>query len=166
MPLRAVRRRLRSSGGACRCSRRGDNWSVDAYLVGGVRTPMGKYGGVLASVRPDDLAALVVAEAVRRAGVAEDAIDEVILGAANQAGEDNRNVARMATLLAGLPDTTPGFTVNRLCASGLQAIVSAAQQVTAGGADVVIAGGVESMTRAPWVMAKPGTAWARHGEVV
>jgi acetyl-CoA acetyltransferase family protein len=126
---------------------------------------MGKYGGALSSVRPDDLAALVVAEAVRRAGVAEDAIDEVILGAANQAGEDNRNVARMATLLAGLPDTVPGFTVNRLCASGLQAIVSAAQQVTAGGADVVVAGGVESMTRAPWVMQKPGTPWARPGEV-
>ncbi|HET7530903.1 MAG TPA: thiolase family protein [Mycobacteriales bacterium] len=138
---------------------------MNAYLVGGVRTPMGKYGGALASVRPDDLAALVVAEAVRRAGVAEDAIDEVILGAANQAGEDNRNVARMATLLAGLPETTPGFTVNRLCASGLQAIVSAAQQVTAGGADVVVAGGVESMTRAPWVMQKPGTPWARPGEV-
>ncbi|HET6816821.1 MAG TPA: thiolase family protein [Mycobacteriales bacterium] len=138
---------------------------MNAYLVGGVRTPMGKYGGALASVRPDDLAALVVAEAVRRAGIADDAIDEVILGAANQAGEDNRNVARMATLLAGLPDTTPGFTVNRLCASGLQAIVSAAQQVTAGGADVVVAGGVESMTRSPWVMQKPGTPWARPGEV-
>ncbi|HET7310200.1 MAG TPA: thiolase family protein [Mycobacteriales bacterium] len=138
---------------------------MNAYLVGGVRTPMGKYGGALSSVRPDDLAALVVAEAVRRAGVAEDAIDEVILGAANQAGEDNRNVARMATLLAGLPETTPGFTVNRLCASGLQAIVSAAQQVAAGAADVVIAGGVESMTRSPWVMTKPGTPWARPGEV-
>jgi len=127
---------------------------------------MGKYGGVLASVRPDDLAALVVGEAVRRAGVAADVIDEVVLGAANQAGEDNRNVARMATLLAGLPETTPGFTVNRLCASGLQAIVSAAQQITAGQADVVVAGGVESMTRAPWVMAKPGTPWARPGDVV
>jgi acetyl-CoA acetyltransferase family protein len=138
---------------------------VNAYLVGGVRTPMGKYGGALASVRPDDLAALVIAEAVQRAGVAPDAIDEVILGAANQAGEDNRNVARMATLLAGLPDTTPGFTVNRLCASGLQAIVSAAQQVSAGAADVVVAGGVESMTRAPWVMTKPGTPWARPGEL-
>src|SRR3954468_23349448 len=126
---------------------------------------MGKYGGALAGVRPDDLAALVVGEAVRRAGVAPDEVDEVILGAANQAGEDNRNVARMAALLAGLPDTTPGFTVNRLCASGLQAIVSAAQQVTAGGADVVVAGGVESMTRAPWVMQKPGTPWARPGEV-
>jgi acetyl-CoA acetyltransferase family protein len=119
----------------------------------------------LASIRPDDLAALVVAEAVQRAGVPADEIDEVVLGAANQAGEDNRNVARMATLLAGLPDSTPGFTVNRLCASGLQAIVSAAQQISAGSADLVVAGGVESMTRAPWVMQKPGTPWARPGEV-
>ena len=138
----------------------------EAFLVGGVRTPQGKYGGALAGVRPDDLAALVVREAVRRGGVPVDAVDEVILGAANQAGEDNRNVARMAALLAGLPDTTPGFTVNRLCASGLTAIVSAANAVRAGEADVVVAGGVESMTRAPWVMAKPGTPWARPGEVV
>src|SRR3954466_126443 len=144
----------------------GDNGRMTAYLIGGVRTPIGKYGGALAGVRPDDLAALVVAEAVSRAGVAPDAIDEVIFGAANQSGEDNRNVARMAALLAGLPDTTPGFTVNRLCASGLQAIVSAAQAIETGGADVVIAGGVESMTRAPWVMSKPGTPWARPGEVV
>jgi len=126
---------------------------------------MGKYGGALAGVRPDDLAALVVGAVVERCGVAPDAIDEVILGAANQAGEDNRNVARMAALLAGLPDTVPGFTVNRLCASGLQAIVSAAQAVETGQADVVVAGGVESMTRAPWVMAKPGTPWARPGEL-
>ena len=138
---------------------------MTAYLVGGVRTPLGKYGGALAGVRPDDLAALVVAEAVKRAGVAADVIDEVVLGAANQAGEDNRNVARMAALLSGLPDTVPGFTVNRLCASGLQAIASAAAAVEAGHADVVVAGGVESMTRAPWVMAKPGTPWARPGEV-
>ena len=137
-----------------------------AFLVGGVRTPQGKYGGALAGVRPDDLAALVVGEAVRRGGVPAEAIDEVILGAANQAGEDNRNVARMAVLLAGLPDTTPGYTVNRLCASGLTAIASAAQAVRAGEADLVVAGGVESMTRAPWVMAKPGTPWARPGEVV
>jgi len=136
-----------------------------AFLVGGVRTPLGKYGGALAGVRPDDLAALVVAEAVRRAGIAPDAIDEVVLGAANQAGEDNRNVARMAALLSGLPETVPGFTVNRLCASGLQAVASAAAAIEAGQADVVIAGGVESMTRAPWVMAKPGTPWARPGEV-
>ncbi len=91
----------------------------EAYLVDGVRTPVGRYGGALAGVRPDDLAALVVAEAVSRAGVPADAIDEVLLGAANQAGEDNRNVARMAVLLAGLPDSIPGFTVNRLCASGM-----------------------------------------------
>jgi len=138
---------------------------VTAYLVDGVRTPMGKYGGALAGVRPDDLAALVVASVVQRAGVPADAIDEVVFGAANQAGEDNRNVARMAALLAGLPDSVPGFTVNRLCASGLQAVVSAAQAVETGQADVVIAGGVESMTRAPWVMTKPGTPWARPGEL-
>lgn len=137
----------------------------DAFLVGGVRTPQGKYGGALSGVRPDDLAALVVGEAVRRAGVAPETIDEVILGAANQAGEDNRNVARMAALLAGLPETVPGYTVNRLCASGLTAIVSASRAIRSGEADVVVAGGVESMTRAPWVMAKPGTPWARPGEI-
>jgi len=137
----------------------------EAFLVGGVRTPQGKYGGSLAGVRPDDLAALVVREAVARAGVPGEAIDEVVLGAANQAGEDNRNVARMAVLLAGLPDTVPGYTVNRLCASGLTAIASAANAVRAGEADLVVAGGVESMTRAPWVMQKPGTPWARPGEV-
>jgi acetyl-CoA acetyltransferase family protein len=138
----------------------------EAFLVGGVRTPQGKYGGALAGVRPDDLAALVVREAVARAGVPAEAIDEVVLGAANQAGEDNRNVARMAVLLAGLPDTVPGYTVNRLCASGLTAIASAANAVRAGEAELVVAGGVESMTRAPWVMQKPGTPWARPGEVV
>jgi 3-oxoadipyl-CoA thiolase len=138
----------------------------EVFLVGGVRTPQGRYGGALAGVRPDDLATLVVAEAVQRAGVPPDAVDEVILGAANQAGEDNRNVARMAALLAGLPDATPGYTVNRLCASGLTAVASAAQAVRAGEAGLVVAGGVESMTRAPWVMAKPGTPWARPGEVV
>ncbi|MEV0200351.1 thiolase family protein [Nonomuraea sp. NPDC050691] len=137
----------------------------EVYLVGGVRTPMGRYGGALAHVRPDDLAALVVGEAVRRAGVDPEAVDEVVLGAANQAGEDNRNVARMAVLLSGLPETVPAHTVNRLCASGLTAVVSAAQAVRAGEADLVVAGGVESMTRAPWVMAKPGTPWAKPGEV-
>jgi acetyl-CoA acetyltransferase family protein len=137
----------------------------EVFLVGGVRTPHGKYGGQLAGVRPDDLAALVVAELVRRTGVPEDVIDEVVLGAANQAGEDNRDVARMAVLLAGLPDTVPGFTVNRLCASGLTAVATGAHAVRSGEADVVIAGGVESMTRAPWVMAKPGAPWARPGEV-
>jgi 3-oxoadipyl-CoA thiolase len=140
-----------------------------AYLVGGVRTPQGRHGGALAQVRPDDLAALVVGEVLRRcaapAGAPAQAVDEVILGAANQAGEDNRNVARMAVLLAGLPDEVPAYTVNRLCASGLTAVVSAAQAVRAGEAELVVAGGVESMTRAPWVMAKPGTPWARPGEV-
>jgi 3-oxoadipyl-CoA thiolase len=138
---------------------------AEAFLVGGVRTPMGRYGGQLAGVRPDDLAALVVAEAVRRAGLDPALVDEVVLGAANQAGEDNRNVARMATLLAGLPVETPAYTVNRLCASGLTAIGAAAAQVKAGEADVIVAGGVESMTRAPYVMAKPGTPWAKAPEV-
>jgi len=147
-------------------TRGGKPRSSDVFLVGGVRTPQGKYGGALSGVRPDDLAALVVGEAVRRGGAPADAVDEVILGAANQAGEDNRNVARMAVLLSGLPETTPGYTVNRLCASGLTAIASAAQAVKAGEAELVVAGGVESMTRAPWVMAKPGTPWARPGEVV
>jgi acetyl-CoA acetyltransferase family protein len=136
---------------------------AEAYLVGGVRTAVGRYGGALAGVRADDLAALVVAEAVRRSGVDPLAIDEVILGAANQAGEDNRNVARMSVLLAGLPDAVPGFTVNRLCASGLTAVMSAAQSVRSGDADVVVAGGVESMTRAPWVQAKPEKAFAKPG---
>lgn len=136
----------------------------EVFLVSGVRTPHGRYGGQLASVRPDDLAALVVAEIIRRTGVPGAAVDEVILGAANQAGEDNRDVARMAVLLSGLPDTVPGYTVNRLCASGLTAIASGAQMVRSGEAEVVIAGGVESMTRAPWVMEKPGTPWARPGQ--
>lgn len=136
----------------------------DAYLVDGVRTPVGRYGGALASVRPDDLAALVVGSVVSRAGVPADAVDEVILGAANQAGEDNRNVARLAVLLAGLPDSIPGLTVNRLCASGMSAITLASQAIRAGDADLVIAGGVESMTRAPWVQAKPARSWGRPGE--
>ncbi|MFJ1598259.1 thiolase family protein [Streptomyces sp. NPDC088261] len=137
----------------------------DVYLIDGARTPQGRYGGALASVRPDDLAALVVGEAVRRAAIPAEAVDEVILGAANQAGEDNRDVARMAVLLAGLPHTVPGYTVNRLCASGLTAVASAAQAIRAGEADLVVAGGVESMTRAPWVMEKPGTPWAKPGQV-
>ncbi|MEV4666614.1 thiolase family protein [Microbacterium sp. LWO12-1.2] len=135
----------------------------EAYLVAGTRTPVGRYGGALAGVRPDDLAALVVADAVARAGIPGDAVDEVILGAANQAGEDNRNVARMALLLAGLPDSVPGLTVNRLCASGMSAIALAATAVRAGDADLLVAGGVESMTRAPWVQAKPERAWAKPG---
>jgi 3-oxoadipyl-CoA thiolase len=136
---------------------------AEAYLVGGVRTPVGRYGGVLASVRPDDLAALVVSEAVARAGVDPAHLDEVVLGGANQAGEDNRNVARMAVLLAGFPDELPAYTVNRLCASGMTAITQAALSVRAGDADLIVAGGVESMTRAPWVQAKPEKAWAKPG---
>lgn len=138
---------------------------TEVFLVDGARTPQARYGGALATVRPDDLAGLVVAEAVRRAGVPADEIDEVILGAANQAGEDNRNVARMAVLLAGLPDSVPGYTVNRLCASGLTALATAATTIRAGEADVIVAGGVESMTRAPWVTAKPAKAWAKPGEM-
>ncbi len=136
---------------------------TEAYLVGGARTAVGRYGGALASVRPDDLAALVVGEAVRRAGIDPATVDEVILGAANQAGEDNRNVARMAALLAGLPDEVPGITVNRLCASGMSAVAMAAQAIKGGDADLIVAGGVESMTRAPWVQAKPEKAWAKPG---
>src|SRR5919202_1945727 len=138
---------------------------TEAYLVGGVRTPVGRYGGALAGVRPDDLAALVVREVVQRTGVPAHEVDEVILGAANQAGEDNRNVARMAVLLAGLPAEVPGYTVNRLCASSLQAVASAAQQIRTGEADVVVAGGVESMTRAPVVMAKPARGWGAPPEM-
>ena len=137
---------------------------AEALLVGGVRTPVGRYGGALASIRPDDLAALVLGEAVARAGIPADRIDEVILGGANQAGEDNRNVARMAVLLPGLPDDIPGMTVNRLCSSGMSAIIMASQMIRAGDADIVIAGGVESMTRAPWVQAKPERAFAKPGD--
>ncbi|MDQ2726389.1 MAG: thiolase family protein [Actinomycetota bacterium] len=138
---------------------------TEAFIVDGVRTPQGRHRGVLAGVRADDLAALVVTEAVRRAGLATEAIEEVVLGCANQAGEDNRNVARMAVLLAGLPDETAGYTVNRLCASGLTAVASAANSIRAGDADIVVAGGVESMTRAPWVLAKPAKPWAPPGEI-
>ncbi len=136
---------------------------TEAFLLDGARTPIGRYAGGLAGVRPDDLAALVVREAVQRAGVDPELVDEVVLGAANQAGEDNRNVARMATLLAGLPQSVPGFTVNRLCASGLTAVATARQMVASGDADLVVAGGVESMTRAPWVTEKPTKAFARPG---
>lgn len=137
----------------------------EAYLVGGARTPVGRYGGALARVRPDDLAALAVRAAVERAGVAPETVDEIVLGNANGAGEENRNVARMAWLLAGYPVEVPGITVNRLCASGMSAISLAAQMIRAGDAEVVVAGGVESMSRAPWVMAKPEAAWAKPGEV-
>lgn len=136
---------------------------MDAYIIAGARTPVGRYGGVLAHQRPDDLAALVMREVVNRTDIDPGAIDEVVLGAVNQAGEDNRNVARMATLLAGFPETVPGHTINRLCASGLSAVVAARQMIAAQDADLVLAGGVESMTRAPWVMEKPAKAWSKPG---
>ncbi|MDN5754857.1 MAG: acetyl-CoA C-acyltransferase [Arthrobacter sp.] len=135
----------------------------EAFLVGGARTPVGRYGGALASVRPDDLAALTVRAAVERAGVDPELVDEVIFGNANGAGEENRNIARMAWLLAGYPDSVPGITVNRLCASGMSAITMASHMIKAGAADIVVAGGVESMSRAPWVMEKPSKAFAKPG---
>jgi 3-oxoadipyl-CoA thiolase len=133
----------------------------EAVIVATARTPMGRYGGQLKDVRPDDLAAIVVREACDRAHVKPDEVEDVILGCANQAGEDNRNVARMALLLAGFPVEVPGQTVNRLCGSGMQATITAAREIQAGAADIVVAGGVESMTRAPWVMAKPGGGFQR-----
>jgi acetyl-CoA acetyltransferase len=134
---------------------------MNAYIVDAVRTHVGRYGGALAKVRGDDLAAATLQALVSRSAITAADVDEVILGAANQSGDDNRNVARMALLLAGFPIEVPGYTVNRLCASGLQAVASAAEAISAGRADVIIAGGVESMTRAPWVTEKPSKAWAR-----
>jgi 3-oxoadipyl-CoA thiolase len=139
---------------------------TDAYLVAGIRTPIGRYGGALASVRPDDLAAGVVRALTERVPeVPGDEIDEVILGCANQAGEDNRNVARMAVLLSGLPDTVPATTINRLCGSGLDAVLVAARQIKVGEAQVMIAGGVESMSRAPFVLGKAPRAFDRGAEM-
>jgi len=132
-----------------------------AVVLSAVRTPVGRYGGALAGERPDDLAALVIGEAVSRAGVPAEQIEDVWFGAANQAGEDNRNVARMAALLAGLPESVAGVTVNRLCASGLSAVIGACHAVAAGDGDLFVAGGVESMSRAPLVMAKPEHAFPR-----
>jgi 3-oxoadipyl-CoA thiolase len=133
----------------------------EAWIVSAVRTPVGRYGGVLRSVRPDDLAAVAIGAAVERSGLEPSLIEDVILGAANQAGEDNRNVARMAGLLAGLPVESGGQTVNRLCGSGLQAINSAAHAIMVGDGDAFVAGGVESMTRAPYVMGKAEGAFER-----
>jgi 3-oxoadipyl-CoA thiolase len=137
-----------------------------AVVLSAVRTPIGRYGGALSGVRPDDLASVAISAAVERAGVEAGAIEDVYFGCANQAGEDNRNVARMGALLAGLPDTVAGVTVNRLCASGLSAVVSASHAVLAGDADVVVAGGVESMSRAPLVMAKPEAAFPRGNQTL
>jgi 3-oxoadipyl-CoA thiolase len=133
----------------------------DAFILDAVRTPVGRYGGALSGVRPDDLAATVVAALVARTGVDPSTVDDVILGCANGAGEDNRNVGRMALLLAGLPVSVPGQTVNRLCGSGMEAVRSAMHAIRAGEGDLFIAGGVESMSRAPWVMLKPGEAFPR-----
>ena len=127
----------------------------EAVILSAVRTPVGRYGGALAGVRPDDLAALAISAAVERAGVPPEQIEDVYFGAANQAGEDNRNVARMAALLAGLPDEVAGVTVNRLCASGLSAVIGACHAIRAGDGELFVAGGVESMSRAPLVMGKP-----------
>jgi len=136
---------------------------AEAVILSAVRTPIGRYGGALSDVRPDDLAALVIKEAVERAGVPSAEIEDVYFGAANQAGEDNRDVARMAALLAGLPQSVAGVTVNRLCASGLSAVIGAAHAIRAGDGELFVAGGVESMSRAPLVTAKPeygdGTTW-------
>ncbi len=134
---------------------------IEAFITAAVRTPIGRAGGMLADVRPDDLAAIAIRGVMARSGLAGDSIDDVILGCANQAGEDNRNVARMALLLAGLPVTVPGQTVNRLCGSGLQAVIAATHAIRSGEGDRFIAGGVESMTRAPYVMLKSGSAWNR-----
>jgi 3-oxoadipyl-CoA thiolase len=133
----------------------------EAYISVALRTPVGKHGGSLANVRPDDLAAVPIKAVVERSAIEPQSIDDVILGCANQAGEDNRNVARMALLLAGLPVEVPGLTVNRLCGSGLQAVASAAQAIKAGEGETFIAGGVESMTRAPYVMLKPSEPFSR-----
>lgn len=136
------------------------------YVIDIVRTPVGKFGGTLAAVRPDDLAAHVILAILQRNPQIDPAvIDEVILGAANQAGEDNRNVARMASLLAGLPTTVPGYTVNRLCASGLQSMMNGAMAIASGQAHLILAGGTESMTRAPFVMAKAESAFARTTDI-
>src|SRR6187431_1852131 len=134
---------------------------AEAVVLSAVRTPIGRYGGALSDVRPDDLAALVIKAAVERAGVDPGEIEDVYFGAANQAGEDNRNVARMSALLAGLPQSVAGVTVNRLCASGLSAVVGSAHAIRAGDGELFVAGGVESMSRAPLVTAKPERAYPR-----
>ena len=139
--------------------------SREAYICDAVRTPIGRFGGALAQVRADDLAAIPIKALLARHPELAEAVEEVILGCANQAGEDNRNVARMAALLAGLPESVPGTTMNRLCASGMDAVGTAARAIRAGELDVVIAGGVESMTRAPLVMGKAETAYQRSAKI-
>src|SRR5437763_10903159 len=138
---------------------------LDAFIYDGLRTPIGRHAGNLAAVRPDDLAAEVIREVVARNALEPVEISDVVLGCVNQAGEDNRNVARFAALLSGLPATTPGCTVNRLCASGLQAVVDASRAITCGEGDLYIAGGVESMSRAPYVISKPDVAYSRDAKM-
>ncbi|HEY6283124.1 MAG TPA: hypothetical protein VIW22_04285, partial [Nitrososphaerales archaeon] len=133
----------------------------EAVVIDAVRTPIGKYGGILRSVRPDDLGALVLRSVLSRTKIDPSTVDDVYFGCSNQAGEDNRNVARMATLLAGMPYSVPAATVNRLCGSGLEAVNSATRVIAAGEGEVLLAGGVESMTRAPLVMLKPETGYKR-----
>jgi 3-oxoadipyl-CoA thiolase len=137
----------------------------DALICGAVRTPVGRHGGALAAVRPDDLLSLAISELIRRTGVPADRVEDVVMGCTNQAGEDNRNVARMASLLAGLPVEVAGQTVNRLCGSGLQSVITAGHAIRCGEGDVFIAGGVESMSRAPWVTLKPESAFPRSAPV-
>ncbi|HET9186330.1 MAG TPA: beta-ketoacyl synthase N-terminal-like domain-containing protein, partial [Acidothermaceae bacterium] len=139
--------------------------SADVFIVDAVRTPVGRHGGALSSVRPDDLAATVVRSLVSRSPELDPArVDDVFLGNANGAGEENRNVARMAVLLAGLPPSVPGVTVNRLCGSGLEAVIDASRAIALGDASICLAGGVESMSRAPWVLPKPEKGFARGNE--
>src|SRR5882762_8776152 len=137
-----------------------------AFLIDGIRSPFGRYGGGLGGVRADDLGAAVLAALVRRTQIPTERLDDVIWGCANQAGEDNRNVGRMSLLLAGLPVSVPGVTVNRLCGSGMQAVADAARLVETGEAELVIAGGVEQMTRAPWVMPKTDGGFARGNQTL
>src|SRR5258708_19138125 len=138
---------------------------LDAYLYDGLRTPIGRHAGKLAPLRPDDLAAEVIKEVVARNRIEATQISDVVMGCVNQAGEDCRNVARFSALLAGLPPTTPGVTVNRLCASGLQAVVDAARAVTCGERELYLAGGVESMSRAPYVMSKSDSPYSRDAKI-
>ncbi|MGH8740644.1 MAG: beta-ketoacyl synthase N-terminal-like domain-containing protein, partial [Burkholderiales bacterium] len=138
---------------------------LDAYIYDGLRSPIGRHAGKLSPVRPDDLAGDLIKEVVSRNKIDPAQISDVILGCVNQAGEDNRNVARFAALLAGLPPSAPGVTVNRLCASGLQAVVDASRAITCSEGDLYVAGGVESMTRAPYVMSKPDAAFGRDAKL-
>jgi 3-oxoadipyl-CoA thiolase len=157
----------RNPSTALRIGSNNKNYMKKVYVIDAVRTPIGKYGGALSTIRPDDLLAHVIRSLLQRnASIDVNAIEDVIAGDANQAGEDNRNVARMAALLAGLPVTVPGNTVNRLCASGLQAIMDASRAIMCGDGDLMIAGGVESMTRAPFVQLKSSGAWNRTPEIV